>query len=198
MPEDDTLYKGEIDEGKKNEVMFLQMVLSLQTAAWIHLGKIPDHTSGKFERDMYLASAEIDMLMMLKEKTKGNLSDVEKNTLNQIVQQLQVNYLNELEKDKKAPADKKDEASVQSTSHPSTKGLQEETGGKGTDDKSGKGTDDISRKGTDGMSGKGMADTSGKGTDGMSGEGTGDGEKKNTEKDEIKKDKKKGKEEKAE
>ena len=113
MAEDERKDGMEIDECKKNEVLFLQMVLSLQTAAWIHLGKIPDHTSGKFERDMYLASAEIDMLMMLKEKTKGNLSEVEKNTLSQIVQQLQVNYLNELEKDKKGPADKKVEEKEQ-------------------------------------------------------------------------------------
>lgn len=99
-------------EEEKLNPLFLHLVLSLQSAAWYQMGKTVSPISGKIERDMQQAKASIDMLVMLQEKTDGNLSDEEKNILDNAVYSLQMNYIEELEKDKKEkePAKTPDEA----------------------------------------------------------------------------------------
>jgi hypothetical protein len=80
--------------------LFLQLVLSLQSAAWYQMGKIVSPLSGKIERDLDQARVSIDLLVMLQEKTKGNLLEEESRILESIVYNLQMNYVDELNKDK--------------------------------------------------------------------------------------------------
>ena len=84
------------------ESEFMQLVMGLQTSAWMLLGKIANPISGKQERNLEAAKATIDALMMLKAKTKGNLGMSEEALLNGAIQQLQLNYVEELEKSKQA------------------------------------------------------------------------------------------------
>jgi len=86
------------NEEPKMNPMFLHLVLSLQSAAWYQMGKTVSPISGKIERDLDQAKASIDMLLMLKEKTSGNLSDEEKKILENTVYTLQMNYVDEREK----------------------------------------------------------------------------------------------------
>jgi hypothetical protein len=70
------------------------------------------------ERDLDQARISIDMLNMLQEKTDGNLLDEEKRILDRIVYQLQMNYVDELNKEKnggktKQPPEKKTAAKAQ-------------------------------------------------------------------------------------
>jgi len=58
-------------EERESGNLFLQMVLTLQTSAMQHLGKIASPFTGKVERDLLSAKAAIDMLAMLQEKTKS-------------------------------------------------------------------------------------------------------------------------------
>ncbi len=90
-----------------HELMFTQLVLSFQAAAWQQLGKVPSVISGKIERDIEMAKHSIDMLGMLEAKTKGNLTESEDKYLQHVLYELRLNYLDEL---KKGP-DKKEEKS---------------------------------------------------------------------------------------
>lgn len=77
---------------------FFQLVLSLQSAAMFQMGKTVSPISGKVEKDMLQARTSIDMLVMIQEKTKGNLSDEEKRILDSTVYTLQMNFLDESQK----------------------------------------------------------------------------------------------------
>ena len=81
---------------------FLQLVLSLQSAAMFQMGKTASPVSGKIERDMIQAKISIDLLNMLQEKTKGNLSEQEKQIIDSTVYNLQMNYVDEVNSDKPA------------------------------------------------------------------------------------------------
>lgn len=80
--------------------LFLQLVLSLQSAAWYQMGKTVSPISGEIDRDLDQARVSIDLLVMLQEKTKGNLLNEETRILEDIVYNLQMNFLEELNKDK--------------------------------------------------------------------------------------------------
>lgn len=90
----------------KNQALFLQLILTFQTAAMQQMGKIKNPLTDKIEKNMEQAQMSIDMLDMLKVKTKGNLSDEEARTLDRIITELKLNYVDELEKTKKEEAKK--------------------------------------------------------------------------------------------
>jgi len=86
-----------MEEGK-SESCFTGLVLSLSTVTLQHLGKIANLLNGKIERNLEQAKTTIDLLTMLKEKTKGNLTEKEERFLNSILADLQLNYVDELKK----------------------------------------------------------------------------------------------------
>ena len=77
----------------KNMQLFMGLCTSLVTQAWMQLGKIKNPISDKIEVDLNAASLTIDMLGMLKEKTKGNTSDEETKILDQSINELRMNYI---------------------------------------------------------------------------------------------------------
>ena len=89
--------------GEDNKVnpLFLQLVLSLQSAAWYQLGKTVSPITGKIERDLNEARVSIDLLTMLQEKTKGNLLEDEKKILDNTIYTLQMNYIDEVNRGEK-------------------------------------------------------------------------------------------------
>lgn len=58
-------------------VDFSGLIISLSHAAMMHLGHIPDPASGQPRQELALARHTIDTIGMLKEKTKGNLTEDE-------------------------------------------------------------------------------------------------------------------------
>ena len=76
---------------------------SLVTQAWMQLGKIKNPMTDKIETDINGASLTIDMIVMLKEKTKGNISDEEVKILDQSISELKMNYVMSKEKEDKEP-----------------------------------------------------------------------------------------------
>ena len=90
---------GTIDSG----LLFTQLVLSFQAAAWQQMGKVPSVVSGKVERSLETAKFSIDMLGMLEEKTKGNLSEEELKFLRHILFELRMNFLEEQKKGPDVP-----------------------------------------------------------------------------------------------
>ncbi len=62
---------GEKKEPELPEVNFSSFILSLSTSALMHLGEVLDPVDQKFEKNLPMAKQNIDMLGMLKEKTRG-------------------------------------------------------------------------------------------------------------------------------
>lgn len=73
-------------------VDFSTFILSLSTSAMIHLGDAPT-PEGQIERDLQLARQVIDMLGMLQEKTRGNLTADEDKLLEQVLYDLRLRFV---------------------------------------------------------------------------------------------------------
>ncbi|MCP4634113.1 MAG: DUF1844 domain-containing protein [candidate division Zixibacteria bacterium] len=84
---------------KEINIYFIQLVLSLSTAAMQQMGKIMNPMTGKVERDLAQAHYSIELLRMLREKTEGNLSDDELKTVDSAIYDAQMNYLEESKKE---------------------------------------------------------------------------------------------------
>jgi len=85
--------------------LFLGLIHSFQAAAMQQMGKTVNPFTQEIERDMPQAQLSIDMLRMLETRTKGNLTSEESRFLAHVLRELQLNYVMELDEDKKrAPA----------------------------------------------------------------------------------------------
>ena len=93
----------------KNSILFSQLVLSFQASAMQQMGKIKNPFTDQIERNMSQAQMSIDMLTMLQEKTKGNVTDEESRFLDHVLFELRMNFVDETEKDKKEPQEKQKE-----------------------------------------------------------------------------------------
>jgi len=78
-----------------SEVNFLNFVLSLSTTVMFHFGDFPDPVTRETEKNLPAAKQTIDILSMLKDKTKGNLDDHEKSLLDEILFELKMRYVKE-------------------------------------------------------------------------------------------------------
>jgi hypothetical protein len=72
---------------------FATFVLSLSHSALMHLGEAPNPETGKVEKDLALARQSIDLIGMLEEKTKGNLTGEEERLLAQILYDLRMRFV---------------------------------------------------------------------------------------------------------
>ncbi len=77
------------------ELNFSTFVISLNASALVHLGVIEDPGSGTKTKNMPMAKQTIDMLDMLQEKTKGNLTTEEENILKSVLYDLRILYVKE-------------------------------------------------------------------------------------------------------
>lgn len=88
----------------KDELYFAQLVLSFQAAAYQQMGKIVNQITGKIERNLEMARHSIDMLAMIQEKTKGNLSESESGFITHVLTELRMNYVEEVNKPQSEPS----------------------------------------------------------------------------------------------
>ncbi len=94
------------DEHKMAEALFVNLVSSLYSSAMHFLGKIMNPVTGKIEKNLDAAHTNIEILRMLREKTRGNLSEEESRILGDALSNMQMNYVDELEKaGKETPPD---------------------------------------------------------------------------------------------
>jgi Domain of unknown function (DUF1844) len=80
-------------------VDFATFVLSLSHSALVHLGEAPNPDTGGVEKNLALARQTIDLIAMLEDKTKGNLTGDEERLVGQILFDLRMRYV-ELSKPK--------------------------------------------------------------------------------------------------
>lgn len=78
---------------EKLEASFSMLAMSIASSALMSMGLTPDPNTGKTEADKNVARFNVDLLVMLKEKTKNNLTTEESDFLGQILQDLQIKFL---------------------------------------------------------------------------------------------------------
>jgi hypothetical protein len=72
---------------------FASIVVLLYLPALIQLGLIPDPATGETRENLPLAKRNIDLLDLLREKTKGNLDEEEDKAVGDALSQLKLAYL---------------------------------------------------------------------------------------------------------
>jgi len=75
------------------KIDFSTFIMSLTSSAFYHLGDIADPETGKTETNLPAVQQTIDMLIMLKEKTQGNLSEEEGKLVEQLIYELQMKFV---------------------------------------------------------------------------------------------------------
>ena len=75
------------------EVNFNSLIFSLSSSAFYNLGEIADPQTGEKHKDLPLAKHSIDIIAMLKDKTKGNLNEEEQKFLDNILADLRLRYV---------------------------------------------------------------------------------------------------------
>ena len=91
--------EGKTDEKESQtclpEINFPTFIMSLNASALVNLGILDNPATGKKEINLALAKQTIDILCMLEEKTKGNLSKEEEGMLKHILYDLRIIYVKE-------------------------------------------------------------------------------------------------------
>jgi hypothetical protein len=93
---------AEMSGAARDQALFSALLFSLHAAGMQQLGKIVNPMSGKIERDLEQAQATIDMMEMIKKRTTGNLDDYESRLLGRLLAELQMNYVDEVNRDQKS------------------------------------------------------------------------------------------------
>lgn len=75
------------------QVSFSTFVFSLSSSALVHLGEVPEPSTGQTRTDLPMAKQIIDTLGMLDEKTKGNLAQDEDKLLKTVLYDLRMRYI---------------------------------------------------------------------------------------------------------
>jgi hypothetical protein len=78
------------------EINFPTFIMSLNASALFNLGVLENPATGKKEKNLALAKQTIDILCMLEEKTRGNLSKDEDLMLKNILYDLRIIYVKEM------------------------------------------------------------------------------------------------------
>jgi Domain of unknown function (DUF1844) len=76
------------------QVSFIAFIFSLASNAAVHFGDLPDPvTNEKQPPDLAAAAQIIDLLAMLEEKTRGNLTAEERQLLEQLLFELRMRHV---------------------------------------------------------------------------------------------------------
>ncbi len=94
-------------EKRTTEALFLQLISTLYSSAMWQLGKVMNPITGKIEKDINAANATIELIGMLKEKTKGNLNNAELSAIDSALSNMQMNYVDEVKRDETASKEEK-------------------------------------------------------------------------------------------
>ena len=79
---------------EKNDQLLTQLIYMFHTSAMQGLGKIADPT-GQVSLNLEYVSQTIDLMEMLKAKTKGNITDEIEKLLDGMLSELRLNYVDE-------------------------------------------------------------------------------------------------------
>ncbi|MEO6954249.1 MAG: DUF1844 domain-containing protein [Polyangia bacterium] len=75
------------------ELDFSAFMLSLASSALVHLGELEHPEHANTSENLALAKQSLDILGLLQEKTRGNLTDDEQKLLEQLLYELRLKYV---------------------------------------------------------------------------------------------------------
>jgi hypothetical protein len=76
------------------EISFIGFVISLASTAAVHFGDVENPVSGaQGQPDLLAAKQMIDILALLEQKTKGNLTAEERTVLEQVLYELRMRFV---------------------------------------------------------------------------------------------------------
>ena len=78
---------------RKEEQLFLYLISTFRTSAWIALGKMKNPVTDNTEVNLDQASYYIDLLAMLQTKARGNMSEYEEQMLINAVSELKMEFI---------------------------------------------------------------------------------------------------------
>ena len=93
-----------------HNILFMQLIIQNQQIAMMSMGKIKNPVTDRIDRNLEHAKIYIDTLDMLLAKTKGNLSEYEEKFLIETLKDLKLNYVDEVDKDKKKTGGEKEKS----------------------------------------------------------------------------------------
>jgi hypothetical protein len=81
------------DLNSKLEASFLTLAMSIASSAAMSLGLSPDPSNGKLNVDEDMARFNIDLLDVLDQKTKNNLTNEEKDFMQHVLSDLKMKFV---------------------------------------------------------------------------------------------------------
>jgi hypothetical protein len=78
------------------EITISSLLFSLSSAAFVNLGAIPDPNTGKVEKNLPLVKQTIDLLGLLRDKTRNNLTQEEEALFDHLLYDLRMSYVREV------------------------------------------------------------------------------------------------------
>jgi hypothetical protein len=81
------------------KIDFPTLIMSFASASMISMGLVPDPVTGEIQENLLIAQQNIDVISLLREKTRGNVSPDEEKLMEQILYELRMHYVEAL-KDK--------------------------------------------------------------------------------------------------
>jgi hypothetical protein len=93
--EDKTSAEEQPDASQLPEINFSTFIFSLHSSVLLHLGVIEDPGTGQKQKNLPLAKQTIDIIGMLEEKTRGNLTEDEEKLIKHMLHDLRLMYVNE-------------------------------------------------------------------------------------------------------
>jgi hypothetical protein len=84
---------GEQEASSRPPIDFPSYILSYYTQGLVLLGEVPNPYTNKKEEDVEAARHTIDILSMLEQKTKGNLSGEEQQLLETVIYELRMKFM---------------------------------------------------------------------------------------------------------
>ena len=76
-----------------SELSFTMFVLSLASSAAMHFGDLPDPSGARSEANLDGAAQMIEILSLLDQKTRGNLTAEERQVLEQVLYELRIRFV---------------------------------------------------------------------------------------------------------
>jgi len=83
----------EPEDAEPERTMFNEFLMGIASSAFIYLGLVEHPATGRRQVDMTAAKESIDMLVMLREKTKGNLTRGEEKFFDDLLSELKLQYV---------------------------------------------------------------------------------------------------------
>ena len=82
-------------------INFPTFIISLSTQALMQLGEIANPLTGKVEKEVKIAKQTIDIISLLRDKTRGNLDPEEDKLMEEILFNLRMKYVEAVRKDRR-------------------------------------------------------------------------------------------------